>query len=85
MVINTVKRDKRYDNSGYLAIELEALHEQVRKILDGDQQTFKYYYGMHEVKGKISRSQLAMIELERKLKLLKTDVSRPTCKTKVFK
>lgn len=76
---------KRFDNSGNLAIELESLHETVGKLLAGCRQTYNFLYGLHEVQGKISRSQLAMIEIDRKLKLYKTEISRPICKSRVFK
>lgn len=79
------KYPKRFDNSGNLAIELESLHETVTKLLAGCRQTYNFLYGLHEVKGKISRSQLAVIEIERKMKLYKTEVTRPTCKSRVFK
>jgi hypothetical protein len=76
---------KRFDNSGNLAIELESLHETVGNLLSGCQKTFNFFYGLHGVEGEISRSQLAMIEIDRKLKLYKKEVTKPTCKSRVFK
>jgi hypothetical protein len=80
-----MKYPKRFDTAGNLAIELDSLHETVGNLLGGCQKTFNFFYGLHGVEGKISPSQLAVIEIERKLKLYKKEVTKPTCKSRVFK